>query len=304
MSNAPQPSDQLIKRIAKDIEQSGFPLEMHVLNVCSTKNTGRMPSVRYDYLDELREIDLLAFFETIANSHHTSTDLIIECKKATAKPWVFFSTPSYRFDNVASFLKYESDFDLYFKKHDMVSLLARIHPRILGHYADPNVPRCITYCEAFRNDSRRSEIYDAIDSVITFLCYRRESRLKRLEDFGVFTEFYVPIIVVDGRLFEATVKPSEVSEVEVRERSHLQLRTFHRQDVYIIDVVTRDHFQQFFEELAKVHEQLALAIGSLRMPKLFRETANARRKQKRQSFRMLSELTILGVKTRRARKAK
>jgi hypothetical protein len=90
MSTTPEAPAELVKNIESDIRKSGFPLEMYVLNVCSTKNTGRMPSVRYEYLDQLREIDLLAFFETIAPAHHTSTDLIIECKKSTEKPWVFF----------------------------------------------------------------------------------------------------------------------------------------------------------------------------------------------------------------------
>src|SRR5229473_8630684 len=115
---APQ---ELIKRIEGDIRKTGFPLEVHVLNVCSTRNTGRMPSVRYEYLNELREIDLLAFFETIelsskghTNLQHTTTDLIIECKKSSEKLRVFFSSPSYAFENVAFFLKYASEFDLHF----------------------------------------------------------------------------------------------------------------------------------------------------------------------------------------------
>jgi hypothetical protein len=115
------PPADLVGKIESDIRKSGFPLEMFVLNVCSTKNTGRMPSVRYEHLDQLREIDLDAFFETIAASHHTCTDLIIECKKSSEKPWVFFSTAAYSFDNVACFLKYTSEFDLYFRKHESPS---------------------------------------------------------------------------------------------------------------------------------------------------------------------------------------
>src|ERR1017187_659982 len=113
-STTPDSKADLVGKIENDIRKSGFPLEMFVLNVCSSKNTGRMPSVRYEHLDQLREIDLVAFFETIAADHHTATDLIIECKKSSEKPWVFFSTATYKFDNVTSFMKYTSDFDVYF----------------------------------------------------------------------------------------------------------------------------------------------------------------------------------------------
>jgi len=53
----------LTEKIKSDILNSGIPLEFHVLNVCSTKNTGRMPGLRFEFLGQSRELDLLAFFE-------------------------------------------------------------------------------------------------------------------------------------------------------------------------------------------------------------------------------------------------
>ncbi len=297
MLKTPKVPTDLAKRIESDIQKSGIPLELHVLNVCSTKNTGRMPSVRYEYLDQLREIDLLAFFETMAPNHHTTTDLIIECKKTTKKPWVFFSTPSYKFDNVTTFLKYASEFDLHFRNHRMLPLLAQIYPRIaLGHYSDPSLPRCISYCEAFRSGSSPSEIYRAIDSVITYLNYRREWRVQTLKEFGDYSEFYLPIIVVDGHLFEATV---EYDTVRVSARSHLQLRTFHREHVYIVDVVTRDQFPQFFEEVANFHEHLGLSIASLKLSKEFRATARVKKKQLLHSFDLDGMVAMASTDARR-----
>jgi hypothetical protein len=270
----PASTADLIKSIRNDILKSGFPLEVHVLNVCSTRNTGRMPGIRYEYLDQLREIDLLAFFETInvdrkkhTTFQHTITDLIIECKKSTDKPWVFFSSSSYAFENVASFLKYTSDFDLYFSQSKLPPLIAQVYPRIRrSHYADAALPRCVSYYEAFKGTSSPSEIYRAIDSVITYLCYRRGSRLKNREEFGVVSEFYLPIIVLDGRLFEASL---DNPEIEVRERSHLQLRTFHRNHLYIIDIVTKDHFQEFFLGVEAFHEEVCDAIKRLNFSPVF-----------------------------------
>jgi len=274
----------LVRSIEKEIQKSGFPLEMHVLNICSTKNTGRMPNFRYEHKGQQREIDLLAFFETMAPSHHTSTDLIIECKKTTEKPWVFFSTPSYTFENVIYFTKYASEFDVYFKKHEMLPLLAQIYSRMPDRYYDRKPSRCISYCEAFRSTSTASDnIYRAIDSVITALNYRYEARLPRLEEFGDFSEFYLPIIVVDGFLFEAAV---ESDKVIVNARSHVQLRTFHDEDVYIVDVVTRDHFPEFFEEIEKFHNRLVECIASLKFPKTFKMAARVRKEQQQQSFQL------------------
>ncbi len=300
-SSTPDSAADLVRKIESDIRKSGFPLEMFALNVCSTKNTGRMPSVRYEYLDQLREIDLLAFFETSASSHHTATDLIIECKKSSEKPWVFFSTSSYTFDNVASFLKYSSDFDVYFRRRGLVPLLAQIYPGLkLGHYTDRSVPRCVSYYEAFRSTSAPSEIYRAIYSVITYLSYRRVSRIQGLEEFGIFSEFYLPIIVVDGHLFEATV---ELDKVRVYPRPHVQLRTFHREDIYIIDIVSKDHFQQFFDEVSHFHDEIVQCISSLSLPNEFKTAARAKQKELLRRADTNGMLTM-ALQTRRRRNGK
>lgn len=280
-----EPSPEFIKSIETDIENSGFPLELQVLNICSKKNTGRMPNVRYEFHGQVREIDLYAFFETMdfksrgsAVTQHTTTDLIIECKKSLKKPWVFFSSPSYSFEDVSYFLKYSSEFDSYYSSIQAPDLLAQIRPKITkSHYAAPTIPRCITYYEAFKGTSSApSEIHRAIDSVITYLTHRQELRDNPALGIGNFTEFYLPIIVLDGYMFEAS---SNLTEVKVQARQHLQLRTFHREDIYIIDVVTRDHFDKFFDELAEFHEQLVAAIRSLRLPSAFKKALIAKEKE-------------------------
>ncbi len=78
---------------------------------------------------------------------------------------------------------------------------------------------------------------------------------------------------MDGKLFEERV---DTDKVHVRERSHFQLRTFHREDVYIIDIVTRDHFQRFFEAVSEFHAELVRCIASLCLPAEFREAARAK----------------------------
>jgi len=259
-------SAELLNRIADDVRRSGFPLEVHVLNVCSTKNTGRMPSLRYEHKGEPRELDLLAFFDTIekkakgkAAPQHTATHLIVECKKSEEKPWVFFSSPSYAFKDQADFLKYASDFDPYFSRRGLPPLLSQVRPRINNsHYANPTMPRCIAYYEAFKGTSGLNEIYRAIDSVVTYLSYTHESHLQRERETGIYTAFYLPVVVLDGYLFEVSMQGDQV---HVLERQHLQLRTFQGGEVHIIDVVTREHFEQFFNEVHAFHTELVSAIS-------------------------------------------
>jgi hypothetical protein len=278
--------DELIEKIKNDMRKSGFPLEFHVLNVCSTKDTGRMPGLRYEFLEKQRELDLLCSFEQItlgprkdATLQHTSTTLVIECKKRSDKPWVFISSPSYSFSNMVYHLKYTSEYNLYLAERQMYPLLTHILPMLHNnYYTDQSIPRCVSYYEAFSDRDKSSSIYKAIDSVISYILYRRESRIELQRQFGTHSEFYLPIVVLDGNLFEASI---DIENIELNERAHVQLRTFHREDIYVIDVVTRDYFARLFDKVEAFHSDIVSAIRNLKFPAEFRTAAWANLKAMR-----------------------
>lgn len=261
-------SGNMIDKIKKEIEQSGFPLELYVINTCSKKNTGRLPNIRYTHEGTLREIDLYAFFEEIdldpkggENLQHTKTAMIIECKKSKDKPWVFFSASMHQSKDVSSFTKYVSDFDLYFNREKTYPLMGQIYKNLSTyHYKDKRIPQCITYFEAFKNPSIPSEIYKAIDSVLSFLVYMNGSRISRCNEFGSYTEFFFPIIVFDGHLFEAI---AEGNEINVKEQNHIQLRTDYNEEIFIIDFVKKEYFEKFFELIEKDHLEFVTSINKI-----------------------------------------
>lgn len=282
-------NSNMIDKIKREIEKSGFPLELYVISICSKKNTGRMPNVRYTHEGNLREIDLYAFFEQInldpeesENLQHTSTAMIIECKKSRDKPWVFFSSDAYQSRDVFCFTKYVSEFDLYFGREERYPLLGQIY-KDLGdnHYKDQRIPRCITYFEAFRKPSSPSEIYKGIDSVLSFLCYKRESISKRSNELGFFTEFFFPIIVFEGRLFEAKVQGDEAN---VKEQSHIQLRTDYNEEIFIIDVVKKEYFEKFFESIEKDHLEFVSSIDKIHFPEEYKSRLRTKHEQEMKQF--------------------
>ncbi len=295
-----QPSIDLAEKIKSDLQKSGFPLEFHVLNVCSTKNTGRMPGLRYQFRGQERELDLLAFFEEIKikksdTLQHTGTSLIIECKKRADKPWVFISSPSYSFPTLTYHLKYASDFDLYFAKTHEHPLFPQIYKKVdkNSYFADQSIPKCISYYEAFKDPKQPSDIYKSIDNVISYLLYRREQRLNLLEEFGTFSDFYLPVVVLDGKLFEASIGPELI---RVCERPHVELRTFHLEDIYVIDVVTRDYFSQFFDRAQALHTEIVDAIANLHFDRDFRTRAWLKHEQDWRNWDSRGELEMLLVK--------
>lgn len=264
---------------------------MFVLNICSGKNTGRLPNLRYRYKGQLREIDLVTSFETMIfspkreeNIQHTVTRIVIACKKSAEKPWVFFSTPRYPVRPLTGFLKYLSDFDLQFLKtkrprlrHQMRKYLSRIH------YSLRDIPACISYCQAFKKASDQiSDIYDAIDSVLSYVNYDMDLVLKRRQATGHSTIFYFPVVVLDGGLFEAQV---EGDQIEVHARHHIQLRTDDENDTFVVDIVTKEHFMNFFELVEKDHNTFVEAINNVRFPKAHRSLIRAALRKQRRSIR-------------------
>jgi hypothetical protein len=71
------------------------------------------------------------------------------------------------------------------------------------------------------------------------------------------------VIVLDGLLFEAHL---DGSEIKLKPQSHLQVRAMSEADVYIVDVVTKDYFKTFFDEIEKFHDELTSLISRLDLP--------------------------------------
>ena len=189
-------------------------------------------------------------------------------------------------------LQYKSEYDLYFAKEQLHPLLPQIYPKLhLTYYADPSIPRCISYYEAFKGPEQPSDIYKAIDNVVSYMSFRRADRMKSATEFGTVSEFYLPIVVLDGKLFEASIT---LNAIEVNERQHIQLRTFHHKDIagtgvgsqqpYVIDVVTRDHFAALLRMVEALHNKIVSAIRGLRLSADFTAKAWLQRKELIRSY--------------------
>lgn len=283
--------EDMINKIREEIEKSGFPLELYVLDICSKKNTGRMPNVRYTYKGNLREIDLYAFFEEInlnpkrgENLQYTSTSMIIACKKSKGKPWVFFSSEMHKNTDAFYFTKYVSGFDLYFNKTKTYPLLGQIYKDLhQNHYMNKKVLKCISYIEAFKSPDK-SEIYEGIDSIITFLHYVMELRSKQLSEFDFHTSFFFPIIVLDGLLFGAQMKNGKV---QVEECDHIQLRTaYEMSEVFVIDVVKREYFEKFFDLIEEDHFEFVEAINKIHFRKGYISELKLRHEREMETFKL------------------
>jgi hypothetical protein len=263
---------ELIMNVRDAILKSGFPLEIEVLNICSTKNIGRIPSVRYVYDGQEHEIDLIVQIEQMIhrfskgeNFQYTKSIMIIECKKSDDKPWVFFCSPDYQEEPWAGNVTYLSDFNLYFSKAHRHSLLGQIFKNLKrNHYNDTSIPLSTGYHEPFKSHDAKSEIYRAVESVLTFLSYACENESSKLTISGSETTFYFPVIVFDGILFEAMVTPEGL---DLHERQHILYRARREDSSLMVDVVTKSYFPKFLDMVEEDNREYVKCINMLQFPK-------------------------------------
>jgi hypothetical protein len=115
-------------------------------------------------------------------------------------------------------------------------------------------------------------------SVLSFLSYKRAERKSRREQDGVFTELFYPMIVLDGDLYEACIEKGSVASV--KEQDYLQLRTDHKGEIFMVDIITKRHFDKFFPLIEQDHEEFVNAINQLHFPAAHK--AQIKRKIKRE----------------------
>jgi len=131
--------------------------------------------------------------------------------------------------------------------------------------------------------SKKSEIFEAKHQLMKFIDYDIVQLLRRLEDRGFdpltnhLMWLYHPVIVFDGRMFEAIIKNGAI---KLFERKHLLLTTAYSPSYvkdfpntetpdlpYLIDVVRKDYFGDFLgileEEYATVWKCISDNIKKL-----------------------------------------
>ena len=196
--------------IRKEIKKSGFPLEIKSALILRKLGWNAIPhTIFYNSLkNSNREIDLTAI-KQIQDPRFTLafSILVIECKKQEKKPWVFFEGDEVN-TKVTSIIALSKERTYhYVRKH------------FEEHYYRRQKP-CVFHFPAFVESGKPDVILEAINQVLDSLTFTYD-QFSKGKIYGVFPTFFYPIIILDGRLFSAQVKPD--GDIIVTETDYLQL---------------------------------------------------------------------------------
>jgi len=176
--------------------------------------------------------------------------LIIECKKQEKKPWVLFrqKEPNTDFDtlNVTPETAKES-----------------FNKGFSHHYYYRRKP-CGYHFPTFVAKGKPDVILDAVNHLLDSLNFAQNVTASLNEKYGVrLLEVFYPVIIFDGKLFSARIKPDgdikitkskhlqlkvcrAIKEPKLLELSQIQMRWEIKKD-YMIDIVTKDSLDDFLK---------------------------------------------------------
>lgn len=239
--------DDLMKKIKSEINKTGFPLELKVAELLKKRRYHVAQSSYYMDIDEgkPREIDIRAlknygfrYNDQFAYFRHC---LLIECKKSK-DPWVFLCSKIGDYD--AEFYDIPS-----YPNNKGVNLETTDYALLrIKHPFNISSMRGRSYFKLSSNDNKSSEIFKALTASIKATIYT----IKKGFPLGECSLcYYYPIVVVDGRIFQATLN---AGHIEVQEVNSVICSFFYESDTvkdgrYTIPVIKEENLNDFLNDL-------------------------------------------------------
>jgi hypothetical protein len=246
--------------LKKIIEDSGHPVSLKASTILQKKGWNVRNSPRYPSKIEpnvLMEIDIVCRKESKLLKD-ASCELIIECKKQN-DPWIFFTQNQRNGDAFTLNVNFAGFYEGYISNSKENELPFQNH-----FYYDKNL--CTYFIVGGKKiDDGRKPRYGGpsatIDRAINQVYKAINFYLH--QGYNEIPEFYFPIIVFDGELFEASYPNGEL---EIKPSNHISLyfevefdkpeflenvksTDYRLSKPYIIDVVKLNYLEQFLDEI-------------------------------------------------------
>ena len=249
------------KSLKKWILKNGYPFEMKVANLFQKKGFKITQSILYNDIEtnKYREIDIISYYGKVINGVSFNFSFVIECKKSTDKPWLVFKNDKLINSKLDRFRPFATrSAEILFNKTnvDENQQFNNMFPDI--NNAGYNV--VIAYRDG------KDVAYNSSLSLLKACSYIKDkfndSLLKQCN-------FYIPLIVIEGELYDARLNVEEEIDFELVDSStFMNTKIFNEEDSttitiassknlnYFIDAL-KHSIDMFFEEYSKEIEEVS-----------------------------------------------
>lgn len=270
---------ELADKILLEIDKSGFPLELEVVEKLRHEGILTFPNISFqDKNGSNHEIDI---FSIIFNSKYqwkngpTGIQLLVECKKTEKYPWVFFDEGYTSLSDAFGMIsKFDFSTDLVIGDKKLNPIPNPLDTHLTGHHFNNlNIPKARTHFEAFKKPNEQTTIYKAITNIFFGRGFIKDwfDSTKTDNEPGGRTFLNHFVIVIDGLLLAAK---KDRNKFIVNEVNHLLLLTFDTQEnthsglldnEIVIDVVKKEYFSEYLQLLNRDAELFNRQLGQLKI---------------------------------------
>ncbi|MFB0514139.1 MAG: hypothetical protein ACETVQ_01030 [Candidatus Bathyarchaeia archaeon] len=242
-------TDDERKRILKDIEAQGFPLEVETSEVLEAH--GWEVTNQFAYMDYEREkfrtVDILAKQNVLLEPLKLAFDahLVIECKKST-NPWVFYATdfdlnkPETKRMAVSSMQFFINTLAYQRKSHERLQNLM-INQLMLGNHLISPIFGKLAHIpfEPFTKGKGRS-IHKARMQVCNAILDLRDKQFEETQSDFPYGIVFIPVIVLDGHLYA-------YEDGKLNAEEGLYYYVTYADSSFIIEIVTKDFLGTYLD---------------------------------------------------------
>lgn len=236
-------SEKIIK-IKNWINKGGFPFEMKVAKAFKNSDFQIGQSILFKDVEteKYRETDIIAYYTKGMGDVWFNLTFVIECKKITGKPWIVLKSdspyqiqkgkpPVYGSRNAQILIKKVSENKNY-RSPLLFPDLSDYGYNVITAFSD-------------KNDTS----YSASQSVIKATEYLVK---KSNESNNRFCNIYIPIIAIDGELYEGRLNNESEIELEAANvSSFISNKSFEENGLNILTVVTSSEIENYVKQLRK-----------------------------------------------------
>lgn len=267
---------KLIEHLEKEIEKTGYPVEMEISTLLDEGNwLVEWNDYYFDYDQNVaREIDVRATPFKSQKEEKQKEEifscypfLAIECKKSESYAWVFFKRKLKlgKFGCEGQYLDYINAWNIEERFYPVyLTLLEKLH-----YYRSKEFSRAYKQIKLKKDRvSSKDEIFEAINQLLKYVSYEIEGYIDPYKN-GLMkimsNVFFFPIIVFDGKLYEAVLKDKRLG---LKRANHTTVLSFYRprhaphRFPFFIDVVQRNYFPKFLRLIEKEIELVSEKIKS------------------------------------------
>ena len=249
-------TDDIKSQLEREIDKTGFPLELRIADLLKNSGYEVNHSVYYVDKDEGkgREVDIVAHRSQFRKKRNARWfvihNLAIECKKSD-KPWVVFSSTARGDDDQNLFIvdvPYGTGISEWDESSwDIFDEIEKVHPMLKHERQGRN------YFVPFSHSENSETIFKALTTSVK-AAIAIEERLTPYSDDRL--QFNYPIVVLQGKLFEAYLEDGDINihEVDRIPINFSYISANYPQKPYLVPVVTESGFSAFLEELNNLLE--------------------------------------------------